>query len=57
MYMKLIGRILWNELSVWMRNWSRENHFDLDRIKIRIRYQQIKNKLNKDYLFLFLNLK
>ena len=44
MYMKLIGRILWNELSVWMRNWSRENHFDLDRIKIRIRYQQIKKQ-------------
>ena len=33
MYMKFIGGILWNELSVWMKNWRRENHFDLDFVK------------------------
>ena len=29
-YRKLIGENLWTELSVWMRNCRRENHFDLD---------------------------
>ena len=35
MYIKLIGRILWNELSVGMRNCYRENHLDFDCVKIK----------------------
>ena len=33
MYMKVIGRSLWNELSVSKRNCCRENHFDLGCVK------------------------
>ena len=33
MYMKLIGGILWNELSVWMRNGRRENTLGLECVK------------------------
>ena len=33
MYMKLIGGISWNELSVWMSNCRREQRLDLDCVK------------------------
>ena len=52
MYMKFIGGILWIELSVWMRNCRRENHFDLDCAKNKIATNK-KNKLNKVYYFSF----
>ena len=47
MYMKVIGRSLWNELSVSKRNCCRENHVDLD-------CNKQKNKLNKDRHLLLL---
>ena len=55
MYMKLASGVLRYELLVCMRNVCTENHFDLDSVKNKKKISSIKkNKLNKDYLSLFL---
>ena len=54
MQMKHIGGILWNELSVWMRNGLRKNHFGLDCVKNNNKILIIKNKVNKEYILLLL---
>ena len=56
MYMMLAGGILRYELLVWMRNSCTENQLDLDSVKNKNKiYQRIKkDKVNKDYLLLFL---
>ena len=43
--MKSIGGILWIDLSVWIRNCRRENHFDLDCAKNKNKISA--NKKNK----------
>ena len=56
MYMMLAGGILRYELLVWMRNSCTENHLDLDSVKNKNKMYQLikKDKVNKDYLLLFL---
>lgn len=54
MCMKLISAIQY-ELSVWMGNGHTENYLDLDCVKNKSKiWTNKKNKLNKDYLSLFI---
>ena len=55
--MKLIGGILWNGLSVWMKNCRRENHFNLDIVyrntwleNINYNFCYSANMLNVEYV-------
>ena len=50
MYVKLIGGFY--ELSVWIKNCRRENHFDIDCVKNKNKIST-KQAKKKDYLLLF----
>ena len=62
MYMKLAGGILWYEywvrnftVLVWMKNGCTESHFDIYSVENKNKIStNKKDKLNKDYLSLFL---
>ena len=62
MYMKLAGGILWYEYWVrnftvlgWMKNGCTEGHFDIYSVENKNKIStNKKDKLNKDYLSLFL---